>query len=278
MVLEELGVERKHRSWGEMFFFGVLYSSIAVCLSFWFFRDQPSLVMVFFTVLATIPLMYTTIKHEEREAEREISEKKLFKSHGRALKLYFALFMGIVVALSLWYTFLPADWSHSLFQTQLDTISKINGNVVFGADVFWSIVANNMQVMILCLFFSFFYGAGAIFILAWNGSVIAGAAGTFIRNELSLAAQSIGWQKVALYFGAFSIGILKFMTHGFFEILAYFIAGLAGSIISIAVIRHELYERRMKRVVRDVAGLVLVAIALVLVGSFVEVYITPLIF
>ena len=281
MVLEELGIERKHRSWGELFLFGVLYSSVGTLLSFWFFRNEPSLVMVFFTVLATIPLMYTTIKHEEREAENIMSEKRIFKSHGKALGLYFALFMGMVVAMSLWYVFLPHAWSDSLFKSQIDTISSINGGVtgnVIGADIFWSIVINNMQVLVLCLFFSFFYGAGAIFILAWNASGIAGAMGIFIRGKLAEAAQLIGWQKASLYFGAFSIGLFRYMTHGVFESVAYFIAGLAGSIISIAVIRHDLYERKMKRVTRDVAALMLVAIALIVLGSFVEVYVTPLLF
>ena len=42
------------------------------------------------------------------------------------------------------------------------------------------IFINNMGVLFLCIIFSFLYGAGAIFILTWNASVIAAAIGSFI--------------------------------------------------------------------------------------------------
>ena len=36
----------------------------------------------------------------------------------------------------------------------------------------------------------------------------------------------------------YAIGMTRYMTHGIFEILAYFIGGLAGGLISVAIIRH----------------------------------------
>ena len=50
----------------EMFFLGVVYTSVAIFLSLWIFRDYSSLVMVFLTVVASIPLVYTVIGIEEK--------------------------------------------------------------------------------------------------------------------------------------------------------------------------------------------------------------------
>ena len=68
------------------------------------------------------------------------------------------------------------------------------------------------------------------------------------------------------------------MTHGIFEILAYFMGGLAGGIISVAVIRHEVGTPVFKRVLLDSIDLILLAIGVLIVAAFIEVYITPALF
>jgi len=133
------------------------------------------------------------------------------------------------------------------------------------------IFANNVKVLLLAIFFSFFYGAGAIFILTWNASVIATAAGTFIRERLATA---LGFG----YFGIISVGILKYMTHGIFEILAYFIGGLAGGIISVAVIRHEVNTLKFRRVIKDSIDLVIIAFVMLIIAALIEVFVTPKLF
>jgi len=63
MVLESLMSPLKAEKHPiEMFFFGLLFASIAMFLSLWIFKDQVSLVMVFLTVMIAVPLMYLTIK------------------------------------------------------------------------------------------------------------------------------------------------------------------------------------------------------------------------
>ena len=119
------------------------------------------------------------------------------------------------------------------------------------------------------------YGVGALFILTWNATVIATAAGIFIRENLSTLGSSIGAISVAKYFNLFSLGILKYMVHGVFEIMAYFVAALAGGIISVAVIKHNLKE---DRVIWDATELIALSLALLILGTFVEVYVTPALF
>ena len=65
------------------------------------------------------------------------------------------------------------------------------------------------------------------------------------------------------------------MTHGIFEIASYFIAGLAGGIISIALIKHNL---KKEKVFYDALVLMLISAGLILFAGLVEVYITPIFF
>jgi len=71
---------------------------------------------------------------------------------------------------------------------------------------------------------------------------------------------------------------MRYMTHGMFEILAYFIAGLAGGIISVAVINHKTTSEQFKHVVIDSLDLILLGFIVLVFAAFVEVFITPVFF
>jgi len=196
--------------------------------------------------------------------------------------LFVFLFTGILFSYTLWYVFLPVDSVHNLFSVQIDTIKSINTNVVTGASsnysFFLKIFTNNIKVLMFCILFAFFYGAGAIFILTWNASVIAVAAGTFFRNHISAYAETAGLHKLAGYFHIFSLSFLRYMIHGFPEIIAYFVGGLAGGIISVAVIKHDFRSKNFEKILLDSADLILVALAFLIIGAALEVYITPALF
>ncbi|HIH17821.1 MAG TPA: hypothetical protein HA218_03260, partial [Nanoarchaeota archaeon] len=136
-----------------------------------------------------------------------------------------------------------------------------NSNAEFISKEFKIIFFNNINVMLLSLFFSFFFGAGAIFILAWNASVIGAAMGIFSRELHALP-----------------LGFLRFMIHGVPEILAYFTAALAGGIIGTAVIRHHFDDGRFRKVLKDALVLILIAIGLLFIGTLIEIFITPALF
>jgi len=119
---------------------------------------------------------------------------------------------------------------------------------------------------------------GAIFILTWNASVIGTAMGNFIRSNLAYYSNLVGFEKVTQYFQIISIGLLKYIIHGLPEILAYFVAGLAGGIISVAVIRHDFGTRKFEHILLDSADLLLLSIFILFLAGLLEVYVTPAIF
>ncbi|MBI5871727.1 stage II sporulation protein M [archaeon] len=283
MVLESLiGVKKAERHPSEMLLFGMLFASVALLVSLVIFKSEASLVLVFLTVLAALPFTHRLLRYEEKKDEKIKGEYKMIKEHSKALKCLIWLFVGFVLAFSIWFVFLPSGTVTEVFSSQLATISAINAQVATGGAVDFgivsSIIGNNMRVLLFTLIFSLFYGAGAIFILTWNASVIAAAVGTFVRNGISEYASSIGLAKVTAYFGIFSLGLARYMTHGIIEILAYFIAGLAGGLISIALINRHLLDKTFRKILLDACTLMALAIVLVIIGALVEVYITPLLF
>ncbi|MBI2672607.1 stage II sporulation protein M [Candidatus Woesearchaeota archaeon] len=288
MVLEQLiSPKNAEKKPFEVFFIGFFYASVAMFLSLWIFRDQTSLVMVFLTVMASLPLVYDLIKYEEKKDLVISREYSILKEHGKALSVFMFLFLGAVVAYSLWYIFLPESIIGSVFNTQISTIKNINSNIfgriitsgtISSASLFGKILANNLKVLLFSIFFSFFFGAGAIFILIWNASVISTAIGNFFRTNIVRYAESIGFVKTAGYFHIFSLGLLRYFIHGLPEILGYFVGGLAGGIISIAVTRHEIGTKQFKKILLDSVDLIIIAVGLLFVAALLEVYVTPIFF
>ncbi len=283
MVLEALisPIEAEKRPW-QLFFLGALFCLVAMFLSNWIFNEQASLVLVFFIVMASFPIIYNTIKLEEQKDESmDVKEFVLIKEHAKALSVFLFLFLGITVVCAVVYSLFPADFVSNTFSVQQAAIQAINHKVsgnFFNTETLSIIFFNNLKVLVFCILFAFIFGAGAIFILTWNATVIGVAIGDFVRQRLAGIALDLGFTNTAHYLGALSLGVLRYMTHGIFEILAYFIAGLAGGIISICLIHHGFKTKRFERIILDTGGLILLSLFVLFVAAFVEVFITPMFF
>ncbi|MBR9677627.1 hypothetical protein GOV04_05805 [Candidatus Woesearchaeota archaeon] len=280
MVFESLiNPFEEHHKFFNILVVGFLYATFGLFIAYWIFQEYSSLVMVFLTVMASIPFMYNVIKKEEEKDITIASEKALLEEHAKALSWFFALFAGMTIAYILWFIVLPIGTVTTLFSVQSATINHINqqitGNATSDAGIMAIIFFNNLKVLVFCILFSFLYGAGAIFILTWNSTVLATAIGSLIRNNLSVAAKSTGLVKITSYFGILGIGLLRYSIHGIPEMLAYLVGGLAGGIISVAVIRHDFRTKRFEKILLDTTDLILIAIAILLLAAVLEVYVSP---
>ncbi len=285
MVLESLTTPKKVESkpW-DLFFLGAIYAAMGVFLSLWVFEEQATIVMVLLTVMACVPLMYNTLKYEEGKDLVDSGQKSLIKQHARTLTAFMFLFLGFVAAFSLAYLILPPDTVDGLFSSQSETINEINSGVTgndivsggaYSEGLLLRIFSNNLKVMLFCVFFSFFYGAGAIFILTWNATVISAAIGNFFRSHISSYATEIGLFQIGNYFHVYALSLLRYFVHGIPEIFAYIIGGMAGGIISVAVIKHDFATNHFGSVLKDSLNLILLAVIVLFVAAMTEVYITP---
>jgi len=268
----------------KMLFIGLLYGSLSLLLVHWFFAKDAVLsqysgmIVVTFCVMFSLPFMYFIIKKEEEEDEEVEGFLGVWRAHKDAIYALMWLFLGFIIAFAFWYVILQ---NASLFNAQIETYCMINspGNIEHcvseyslsepgisaGATKelrFLSIIENNIYVMIFTLIFSLIFGAGAIFILAWNASVIAAAIGIFTQYRIS----------------EIPLGIARYMIHGFPEIAAYFITALAGGMVGFGVIKHGLKDRRFIKILENVALLLFLAILILIVAAAIEVYLTPLLF
>ncbi|MDP6845486.1 MAG: stage II sporulation protein M [Candidatus Nanoarchaeia archaeon] len=279
MVLESLtGAEYAEKRPAEMFIVAFAYTTIAILLSLWVFAEYAGLTMVFFTVMAAIPLMIKLIVLEERKLFTRAHET----THRATIPFFIFLFLGMVSAYTFFFTVLPEATVNQIFNVQISTIQSVNTNIMnqlsgqFFGEFFPLVIFNNLKVMTFAVLFSFIYGSGAIFILTWNASVLGVAIGSLIREIVGATAASVGAVGVGTYFGAVSISFARYLIHGIPEIGAYFVAGLAGGIISVGVLRYQLFDERFMVVMKDALFLLIVAVILVLVSGAMEVLISPL--
>lgn len=285
-MLEMLINPRKaeRRSW-ELFFVGAFYASLSILLVNWIFSQDAVLsrysgiLVVTFTVMLSIPFVYYTLKLEEKKISENSGTLALLKEHKKAIYAFLWLFMGFVVALSFWYIMLSSTQS---FRAQIETYCLINRPANYeqcvnqydikdvstsigflsNTERLFLIFTNNIYVLIFTLIFSLIFGAGVIFVLAWNASVIAAAIGIFTKSELS----------------ALPVALMRYLIHGIPEIASYFIVALAGGMISIAVIRHEAGTEKFWDVLQDSLNLIIVAVIVLFLAALMEVFLTPLFF
>tara|TARA_Y100000034_G_scaffold109221_1_gene140283 strand:+ start:14233 stop:15081 length:849 start_codon:yes stop_codon:yes gene_type:complete len=281
MVLESLiGSEYAEKKPSEMFIVAFAYTTIAILLSLWVFAEYAGLTMVFFTVMAAIPLMIKLIVLEERK----LFARPYETTHRETIPFFVFMFLGMVSAFTFFFAVLPESTVSQIFNIQISTIQGVNAEIAnqvsgnFFGTFFPIVIANNLKVMIFAVLFSFIYGSGAIFILTWNASVLGVAIGSLFREIVSNTAASVGAVSIGTYFGAMSISFARYMLHGIPEMGAYFVAGLAGGLISVGVLRYQLFNDKFRVVLKDALFLFLVAIILVLMSGAIEVLISPLLY
>ncbi len=270
----------------KMFFIGLVYASLSLILAKLFFSKDAVLsqysgmIVVTFCVMFSLPFMYYIIKIEEERDEYIEGFFGVWKAHKDAIYSFIWLFFGFVVAFSFWNVVLSDS---NLFNAQLETYCMINspGDITKCVELYrftgeainihgsstatgrlLSIIENNMYVMIFTLIFSLIFGAGAIFVLAWNASVISAAIGIFTKYKIS----------------NIPLGLIRYMVHGFPEVAAYFIAALAGGILGTGLMRHGVKNKLFLRVLENVLILIFIAILILIFAALIEVYLTPLLF
>ena len=270
----------------QMFFIGAFYATISLILVKWIFSGDPVLskytgiLVVTFCVMFSIPFMYYALRNEEEKDLELKGFSRLMKEHGKALLYFMFLFMGFIVAFSFWYIVF-SDGNQN-FRAQIETYCIINKPAYFeecvaeygvkhvskttafltAKEKIVNIFANNIYVLLFTIVFSLIFGAGAIFILAWNASVISAAIGIFSESSLI----------------NLPLGIARYMIHGVPEILSYFAGALAGGIVSVAIIKHDVHSEKFWIILQDSLNLVIAAVVILFIAALIEVFITPVLF
>lgn len=270
MVLEQLFKER----WVEKkpvnaFLLGLIYSLIGIISAKLIFGADPGLMSVAFTSLLLVPSLNVLLQREENVEirEKKLSIKLLLKDHKDIFEIYLFLFLGIFFMFAI-VTIIMEPWvAESTFRSQLD-LAGIQGSS-FLTEEFFSILSNNLIVLIACLLLSLVYGAGSIMFITWNASVWGVIFGYLARESATIFDQNP--------FVYFMISMLPILPHMITEAVSYISAAIVGGVVSKAVLREKLGSKKFKHVLTDALILFGMAVILVIIAAFIEVYVFPVI-
>ena len=267
-----------------MLLVGLVYASLSVLLVDFIFSSDivlakfSGILVVTFTVMFSIPFFYHMIKIEEEKDSQIGDSVGLLKEHGKAIHSLMWMFIGFIIAFSFWFIVLG---STDNFRAQIETYCIINSPSNFegcisqygvkgsatgfassSLNLLGGIFTNNLYVLIFTIIFSIIFGAGGIFVLAWNASVISAAIVIFSGSSLS----------------KLPLGLARYMIHGIPEIAAYFVGTLAGGIIGISIVKKEFKTDKFWNILHDSLLLIIIGIVILVVAALIEVFITPIIF
>lgn len=279
---------------------GIFYSSIAVFVSAALFAHAPSMVVVAFM---TLPLVYIWTSLMGKRSMHEATGdtfRHLWSDNVGIAEDFLFLFLGMTVGIALWFSILPEGMLSNLFSEQLWNLNSIGVATGFSSagpqlassglatptgfavspstfastpagfairpDVFILIAQNNLKLVVLSALLSFVFAAGALFILAWNASVVGVAIGTLI-NKLRVAGAIA---PVALG-GGLGLGTAFYILHLVPEIVAYFYASVAGAFISSALLRYKPLTKQSNRLLVISAALLAISVGMILLGALIEV-------
>ena len=239
---------------------GFIFASVGIGFSYLIFKDAPSFPTIFLTALATAPVVIRLIKDEIWEPKFE----KILQRHKRVIEIYFNLFFGMSLAFALFYTFLPESASSLIFNEQVKKFGSgffsLDFNLNFllqQSSLFFKIVINNLGLMFFFFLLSLFYGSGSVLLLSWNASILGVMWGKMIKTMFFLTDPII------------------FVTKTFFnfpyllpEVLAYFLASIAGAIVSVNLTKKS----KIGIAMIDSLFFIAVSILIIVIAGIIEVF------
>jgi len=250
-------------------FISFLYSLVSIFISLKLFTSQASILSIALITIVFVPFFQRLFEIEEEKDELEAEGRinmGLWERHSSVITTYSAFFMGVILAFSFVFIFFP---SNDVFSLQIDWFK---GQGVVGGEaaiesVFTKYILNNTQVMILIFILSIMFGAGAILILAWNASIISVYLGLIIHELMAT-----GMETHTAYLFGIPLGLSTIIIHGIPEIMAYFIAAMAGGIFSVGILREKIISPELKEVFRDSMIFLFVAQTLIILAAWLEAY------
>ena len=240
-------------------YLGITLSFIGTSIGLFIFPEDASLAGILFTTLAGATFLLKVLDYVEES--KGVWHKNFFVRNKNIALTYALFFVGITISYLIWYLILPPAASRIFFSKQIAVISSPIASLAgfvglfkgAGSATFALIVANNLKLVLVCLVLSLVYGAGAVLIITWNASVL----GIFLGS-----------------LGRFTTA-LTFLPHTALEFIGFFLAAMAGGLLSLAFVpdKVKIGSEKFNRVLKDAAILFIIAVAVIIIAALIEVYI-----
>ncbi len=272
MVLEHLFPEDWLERRGSFaFLLGIIYAIVGVLIASVLFPKDPALVGVALTSMLLLPEMYKIFSFEERKQslEEKTTFLSLWKDDIELVRIYTFIFLGVILVYSVGTILLPSIQTNELFREQLEIRfgEGFAGNAIAGIDngLFIDLLSNNLMVLIACFIMALLTGDGAVFLIIWNGSVWGTIFGITAKNAATFSGANVVY--------LFGIVMLIVFPHMIIEGISYFLAAIAGSVISKDVILEKFASDRFFRVFGLNLYLIVIALLFLILGAVVEAFV-----
>ncbi len=278
MVLEHLFPEGWVESKGSFaLVLGIVYSIVGLLLASVLFPTDPALVALAFTSMLLLPEMYKLFSIEERQQSmsKNVSVGELWKDDIEVIRVYIFMFLGIILVYSIATIFIPGVEQNPLFKQQLalrlgdHVASGAAGHAIsfgsFNSNLFFDLLSNNFLVLIACFVLALLSGDGAIFLITWNASVWGTIFGLTAKSAAAFSNQN-----PLLLFGLI---MLIVFPHMITEAISYFLAAIAGSVISKDVLLEKFASDRFFDVFSFNLYLLFFALVFVVLGAVIETWV-----
>jgi len=247
----------------DMLILSIIITLVCVFVSVKILPEHAGILSASLITIGLTPVFFKIFRIDEegeRRSARKLSKQNFWERHDETIILFSLFFIGNFLAVFLIVLIAPQTFIATAFGNQISAIGAINPATgsFLGSDLLSIIFANNMRVMFFAFILSFLIGAAGLFILSWNASILAIYLGSFIKEGLHQD---------------FFLRALGIAPHAPVEIFAYFLAVIAGGILSVGVIREKYGSKSFNLVFRDAMIMLFVAVLALVIGAFLEVYI-----
>lgn len=294
---------------------GFFCSIVGIILSLRIFPEYVSVIMITFTILPLVGVMYKLVNDEEKQYE--LHKHVLWKNP--VLKVFSFLFLGMLLAYTIAFITIPQPMAENVFSHQLNALYTLGGPTaqsvagicnaqvmkdnqfnycqsadlnddgvfeaiyyhdkkpaqvgdnrgnLFGYDwfVFKIIFLNNFRLLLLIFLLSLIFGAGALFVLAWNASILGVFFGSAIGEVVN---RTVG---AALY-ASLSITVWTIWLHGVPEFIAFFLSAISGGTLGIVLIKRKFQDPLFNNVIRQSCAVLISSLLLLTIAALIEVFV-----
>ncbi len=247
MVLEKIVniTEVEHKP-SKTLFYSIIITLVSILIGYRVFESSPGFAALSFIVIGSLPFIRKLIEIEEIEEANASNWKIALKRNRPTVEILFFFFLGVSITYYLISVFLP-NFGEILFSEQNKVFSGAISHSLESTSLL-PIIKNNLSIIILAILLSLLYGSGSIFVISWNASVL----GTFLASK--------GLTNALLY-----------IPHASLEFFGFFMAALAGSLISEAIEKHDYSGNHFKNILKDSTMLTLLSVTLIIIAAYVEV-------
>jgi len=260
-------IEKIRYNYLVLFFLSIIIIVFSTLLSL---KSGPygGILIIAISLVPFVQIYNKIIEKDEMLSEKIKSKKNIFLRYKEYFAISFIIFFASIIGFYISYLI-----NHNLFYPQIQAIESIRrdiialsyANAIHTSSFFTYILYNNMMVLLLFFAFSIIFGAGAIYLLLWNASII----GVFLGIK---ASEYMSNNIIHKFILVPAISLIEILPHGILEFLGYFLAALAGNILSIAFIKN-LDRESLENILSDSLALFVLAILFIFVAAVIEAYI-----